>query len=74
MLIQFLQNRQLDIMLVLIGITGMLIFFTLISKALTGKRRMSMIGLELSVMLLLVSDRCAYMFRGEEENLYGNVC
>ena len=69
MLIQFLQNRQLDIMLVLIGITGMLIFFTLISKALTGKRRMSMIGLELSVMLLLVSDRCAYMFRGDVSTL-----
>ena len=66
MLVEYLQNHQLNIMLVLIGITGMLIFFTLISKALSGKRRLSMIGLELSVLLLLISDRYAYIFRGDD--------
>ena len=69
MLLEFLKNHQLSIMLILIGIVAMLIFFTLISKALTGKRRMSMIGLELSVMLLLISDRYAYIFRGDTSTL-----
>ena len=69
MLYKLIQDYQLSIMLVLIGITGMLIFFTLISKALTGKRRLCMIGLEISVMLLLISDRYAYMFRGNTSTL-----
>ncbi len=69
MLIQFIKNYQLSIMLILIGIIGMLIFFTLISKALAGKRRITMIGLEFSVMLLLISDRFAYIFRGNTSTL-----
>ena len=52
-------------MLILIGIVGMLIFFTIISKALSGKRKLSMLGLEFSVFLLLISDRFAYIYRGD---------
>lgn len=69
MILQYIQNHQLNIMLVLIGITGMLIFFTFISKALTGTRRLSMIGLELSVWLLLICDRFAYIYRGDTSTL-----
>ena len=69
MFMQFLRDYQLDIMLVLIGIVGMLIFFTLISKALSGRRRLSMIGLETSVMLLLICDRLAYIYRGDVSTL-----
>ena len=65
MLIQYLQELQLNIMLILIGIVGMLIFFTCISKSLSGKRKLSMLGLELSVFLLLISDRFAYIYRGD---------
>ena len=52
-------------MLILIGVVGMAIFFTCISKALTGKRKLSMLMLEISVFLLLISDRYAYIFRGD---------
>lgn len=69
MFIQFLRDYQLDIMLVLIGIIGMLIFFTLISKALSEKRRLCMIALELSVQILLISDRLAYIYRGNTSTL-----
>lgn len=69
MFIKFLQDYQLDIMLVLVGIVCMLIFFTLISKALSGKRRLSMLGLEISVTLLLICDRYAYIFRGNTSTL-----
>ena len=55
----------MNIMLILIGIVGMLIFFTVISKALSGRRKLSMLGLELSVFLLLISDRFAYIYRGD---------
>ncbi|MCR5672522.1 MAG: HD domain-containing protein [Lachnospiraceae bacterium] len=69
MFIEFLREHQLDIMLVLVGINGMLIFFTLISKALSGRRRLTMIGLELSVEILLISDRFAYIYRGDTSDV-----
>ncbi len=52
-------------MLILIGIVGMLIFFTCISRSLSGKRKLSMLGLELSVFFLLIFDRFAYIYRGD---------
>lgn len=52
-------------MLILIGIVGMLIFFTCISSSLSGKRKLCMSGVELSVFFLLIFDRFAYIYRGD---------
>ena len=65
----FLRNHQLNIMLILIGVTSVLSFLVAVTKTLTTKRRNALLSLELSAMLLLVFDRFAYIFRGNESTL-----
>ena len=61
---EFLSAHQLNIMLFMSGICGILAFLSCISKALAPKRRRILTLLETAAMLLLLSDWYAYHFRG----------
>ena len=63
-MMEFLRQYQLDIMLILIGICGILAFFVSITKTLSKKRKQALFSLELSAMFLLIFDRYAYIYRG----------
>lgn len=62
---EFLSAHQLNIMLFMSGICGILAFLSCISRALSPKRRRILTLLEAAAMLLLLADRYAYLFRGE---------
>lgn len=59
-LLDLLKEYQLNVMLVLSVICGLLSFFVLITRALPPKRKRILMSLELSGMVLLISDRFAY--------------
>ena len=65
----FLKAHQLNIMLFVSGICGILAVLALMSKTLSRKRRRIIAMLEASSMLLLLSDRYAYIYRGDESTL-----
>ncbi len=62
---EFLRQHQLNIMLILIGICGVLAFLVSITKTLTPRRKHALLSLELCAMFLLVFDRFAYIYRGD---------
>ncbi len=64
-MMDFLRTYQLDFMLILSGICGILLFFSLIIKNLSSNARSAFIMLMASATILLVSDRYAYIFRGD---------
>lgn len=66
---EFLRLHQLNIMLVLMGICGILAFCVLLTKTLNQKRKNALFSLEISSMLLLYFDRYAYIFRGNTSEL-----
>ena len=61
----FIEAHQLNILLVLGGICGMNAIFVLFSRFLTVKRKIALILFELNAMILLWSDRYAYIYRGD---------
>ncbi|MCR5008277.1 MAG: HD domain-containing protein [Oribacterium sp.] len=61
----FIVAHQLNMMLVMGSICGMIALFSYISKAVTRRRKVAMIGMEISAMVLLFSDICAYIYRGQ---------
>ena len=66
---ELLQEYQLNVMLVLSTVCGLLAFFVAITKTMPKNRRRILIGLELSSMFLLISDRMAYHFRGNTTDI-----
>ncbi len=68
-MLEFLQTYQLDFMLILIGICCLLLFFSIIIKNLSPRHRSAFILLIFSTALLLLSDRYAYIFRGNTSEL-----
>ena len=60
-----LKEYQLNIILVLSSICGLLAFFVLITKALPPVKKRILVVLELSAMFLLIADRFAYFYRGD---------
>ncbi|MBR4006030.1 MAG: HD-GYP domain-containing protein [Treponema sp.] len=66
---EFLRQHQLNIMLVLIGICGVVALFVLITNAFSRQRKQALFSLEMSAMLLLIFDRYAYIFRGDVSQL-----
>lgn len=66
---EFLRQHQLNIMLVLIGICGMVALFVLVTNTFSAKRKRALFFLEVSATLLLVFDRFAYIFRGDVSTL-----
>ncbi|MCR5015939.1 MAG: HD domain-containing protein [Ruminococcus sp.] len=63
--LELLKKYQLNIMLVLSSICGLLAFFVLITKALPPVKKRILVVLELSAMFLLIADRFAYFYRGD---------
>ena len=68
-LLDLLKEYQLNIMLVLSSICGLLAFFVAITKAMPAKRKWILLSLELGAMFLLIFDRFAYYFRGDTSDI-----
>ncbi|MCR5310163.1 MAG: HD domain-containing protein [Lachnospiraceae bacterium] len=68
-MIEFLKEHQLNAMLVLSGICGVISLFAAITRTLPKRRKAALIYLELSASILLASDRFAYIYRGGSSNL-----
>ncbi|MCR5785480.1 MAG: HD-GYP domain-containing protein [Eubacterium sp.] len=66
-MIEVIKTYQLDIMLVLGCMCGMIAVFLLLSRGLPLKRKRILIIMELSSMILLLSDRLAYIYRGNTD-------
>ena len=66
---EFLRTYQLDIMLFMSGICGVLVILTLMTKTLSPKRRRILACLEAAAMFLLLFDRWAYIYRGDPSEL-----
>ncbi|MCR4656861.1 MAG: histidine kinase, partial [Lachnospiraceae bacterium] len=62
----FLRTHQLDIMLVLIGVCGITAFFVYITGTLSKQRKRALLLVEIYSTVLLISDRFAYIYRGDE--------
>ncbi|MBQ4233082.1 MAG: HD domain-containing protein [Lachnospiraceae bacterium] len=65
-MISLLADYQLDIMLALAGATGVTAIYTIITNVLTSARKVALVALQITAMILLLADRCAYIFRGDE--------
>lgn len=61
---EFLKAHQLNVMLFLSGICGVLVVLALMSRTLSPKRRRILAHIETAGMLLLLADRYAYLYRG----------
>ena len=66
---EFLRSIQSDLMLFLSGVCAALSILVLISDSIPPKRRWSLLVMELVSMILLISDRYAYIFRGDDSNV-----
>ncbi len=62
---EFLREHQLNIMLMLSSICGIMAAFVVFTKALPPRRRISMLLMYISAMLLITADRFAYIYRGD---------
>ena len=67
----FLRNMQLDIMLFMSGVCGVLTIMSLMPSFMSRKRRSIMSLMEFSSMFLLIVDRLAYIYRGDMSDLGG---
>ena len=67
--VEFLKEYQMNIMLVLSSICGLLAFFILVTKSLPPRRKLIFVTIELSAMFLLISDRMAYFYRGDPSRI-----
>ena len=56
-------------MLILCGICGIITLFVYMTKTITKERKISLMLLEISAMLLLIADREAYIYRGDPSRL-----
>ncbi|MCR5410090.1 MAG: histidine kinase, partial [Lachnospiraceae bacterium] len=56
-------------MLVLIGVCGITAFFVMITRTLSKRRKLSLLLVEIFCTILLVSDRLAYLYRGDVSRL-----
>ncbi len=61
---EFTVNHQLNIMLGLSGVCGVLALLIVLAKALTKKRRIVLVLMELTAMFLVSFDRLAYIYAG----------
>ena len=66
---EFLAENQLNIMLALGSICGMTAVYSLVSRSISLRRKIALIGMDLSSMVLLFSDRYAYIYRGQADTL-----
>lgn len=64
-----LRTYQLNIMLCMSSICGIIVFFILITRGMPRTRKIALMATEAGGMLLLCFDRYAYLFRGDESTL-----
>ena len=62
---EILRQYQSDIMLVLSGICACIVLFVCMTNTITKKRKLTLLTIEISAMLLMICDRRAYIFRGD---------
>ena len=62
---EWLISHQLNIMVFMSGICGILAFSNLVIKSLSRRKKLIMALTELSAMFLLVFDRFSYIYRGD---------
>lgn len=63
-MIEWLRIHQLNIMLVLTGICIVTFFFVTFTQAMTKRRKIALMLIELYSAILLISDRLCYQYRG----------
>jgi hypothetical protein len=56
-------------MLFMSGVCGVLAFMTLLTDFQSRRRKIILTVMELSTMLLLLFDRCSYLYRGDASRL-----
>ena len=66
---EFLKAHQLNAMLFMSGICFVLAILTLVTRALPPRRKRIIAFLEIAAMMLLLSDRFAYIYRGDPSRL-----
>ena len=66
---EFLRQNELDIMLFLSGICAILAFMTLAMSSESSRKKSILALMELSAMLLLLSERFSYIYRGDPGDL-----
>ena len=66
---EFIRSVQLDAMLFLSGVCAVLLPMTWMTKTLSRRRKTYLSLLDGAATLLLVFDRCAYLYRGDPGNL-----
>ena len=71
---EILRYYQADIMLILSGMCGIISVFVYMTDSMSRKRKGILIQLELCAMFLLISDRRAYIFRGNTRLSAGGWC
>ena len=64
-----LKEYQADVMMILSGICGVLLLFVYLNNAISYKRKLVLMQIEFSAMLLMMSDRRAYIYRGDTSTL-----
>ena len=69
MVYNFLRNHQLNMMMSLASICGIIAFFVFISKSIPRERKRALLLIEINAMLLLSADRAAYIYRGQMDTL-----
>ena len=68
-IMEILRQYQADIMLILIGICGIIAVFVYMTNTMSKKRKLILMQLEIDAVFLLIADRRAYIFRGDNSNL-----
>lgn len=67
--IELIKAYQLDIMLIISGVCATLTLLAAMTAALSPQRRRILVLIEFSAMILLICDRFAYAYRGDESDL-----
>jgi len=65
----FIKTYQLDIMLFMCGMCGVLAVMTILARSLPRKTKRIVACMEISAMLLLLFDRYSYIYRGDVSDL-----
>ncbi len=67
-MLEWLKEFQLSLMLFLSGACGVLALLSLSTRTISRQRKHALVFMELEAMLLLISDRLAYIYRGNESD------
>lgn len=68
-MLEVMRQCQANIMLVLSGICGMMVLFVYFTDYTSRARKLSLMLLESSAMILLIADHFAYIYRGDTSTL-----